>query len=931
LVNKTIIINTLVVFKILISLTITCAFQKKNLKGGKGSIMKKLNELTDEELRLLQVGGDVSPWRKWGPYVSERGWGTVREDYSADGNAWDYFPYEMAASRAYRWGEDGIAGICDRYQILALTHAFWNGKDPMLKERLYGLGTHHANHGEDVKEYYYYLDSVPSHSYMKYLYKYPCDRYPYEDLANENRRRSVQDREYELLDTGIFNENRYFDITIEYAKVSKDDICIRIEIHNHSDSEQSVHVLPHLVFRNTWSWTDPPLPKPVMKLGPASLKGHCILADDQLTESPPRLNFDYHLGPRYFYADERAEVLFTDNETNREVVFNQKNPSPYVKDGFHRYVVHGEKEKVHPDQCGTKGCFYFRDLKVPSKGKQIIYLRLADTPLEHPLSGVQEIIDRRKRQADTFYEKIHPKGASEEDKKIQRQALSGMLWSKQIYLYDVNLWLKGDNPKDPPPESRTEHRNIHWKHLISKRILSMPDKWEYPWFAAWDLAFHSVSLALVDLEFAKEQLWYLLFDQFQHPNGQVPAYEWEFSDLNPPVQGWAALRLFEMEKKKTGKGDTKFLKQCFHKLILNFVWWVNKVDAKGNNVFEGGFLGLDNITVIDRSRVPGGGKLEQSDGTGWMGLFCLSLMRMSLELAKNDSVYEGMAVKFFEHYVYIANALVNAENRKIQNWDEEDGFFYDVISYPDKKHERIKVRSLVGLIPLFAVDAITAEDLENYKEFAESFHWFTSNRPDLCHHCVSPMKIGEGKGFLLTLMDQTKLQRVLQRAWDPSEFRSSYGLRSLSKYYEKNPYNLLGSSINYQPGEAQSTIYGGNSNWRGPIWFPTNFLLIEALSKLHTYLGDSFKIQIEGEEAVTLHQMAHFYAKGLIDLFRKGKDGKRPVFGDYDKMQQDPCFQDHLLYYEHYHGDNGRGLGASHQTGWSGLVANLIDEWLTDR
>lgn len=890
--------------------------------------MKKLDELTEEEMRLLQTGGDVAPWSKWGPYVSERSWGTVREDYSKDGNAWDHFTYKMAASRAYRWGEDGIAGICDRYQTMVLTHCFWNGNDPILKERLYGLGTHRANHGEDVKEYYYHLDCVPSHSYMKYLYRYPCQEYPYENLAVENRSRSLMEREYELLDTGIFDTGRYFDITIEYAKFSRDDICVKIEVFNHSSREESLHLLPQLMFRNTWSWAETPLPKPLMEMGPQPNDAVCIVTDDSGTVPPTRLNFDYYLGKRYFYADQRAEVLFTENETNRSEIYGEKNPTPYVKDAFHRFVILGERDKVNPEKKGTKACFYFRDLKIAPKGNEVIYLRFSDAALDHPLAGVQEMIDKKKRQADEFFEKIHPKGISEEDKLIQRRALSGMLWNKQIYLYDVNLWLKGDNPANPPPESRQTIRNTHWKHLISKRILSMPDKWEYPWFAAWDLAFHSVSLALIDMQFAKEQLWYLLFDQFQHPNGQVPAYEWEFSDLNPPVQGWAALRLFQMEQKKTGKRDIDFLKKCFHKLILNFVWWVNKVDAKGNNVFEGGFLGLDNITVIDRSKVPGGGKLEQSDGTGWMGLFCLCLMRMSLELAVDDPVYEGMALKFFEHYVYISNALVSAENRDIQNWDEEDGFFYDVISFGGVGHERIKVRSMVGLIPLFAVDCITAEDLERHKEFAENFRWFTSNRPDICCHCVTPLEDGKGTKYLLTLMNQEKLQRVLQRAWDPEEFRSSYGLRSLSKHYEKNPYEMRGASINYQPGESESNIYGGNSNWRGPIWFPTNFLFIESLSKLNTYLGDSVKIQVKGEEPVTFREMAAYYAKGLISLFRKGEEGKRPIYNSYERLQNDPNFSDHILFYEHFHGDNGRGLGASHQTGWTGLVANLIDEWL---
>ena len=886
---------------------------------------KKFIEFTEEELRLLQKGGDVEPWQKWGPYVTERAWGTVREDYSKDGNAWDHFTYEMAPYRAYRWGEDGIAGICDRYQTLAMTQAFWNGKDPILKERLYGLGTHKANHGEDVKEYYYYLDSLPSHAYMRYLYKYPCAEFPYEELAKENQSRHIGDREFELVDTGIFKDNRYFDITIEYAKAGKDDICVKIEIQNRSAKEESIHVIPQLIFRNTWGWSDEKLPEPILKRSDHEpINAHCIEADDSMTAPPARLSFDYHLGKRYFYADERAEVLFTDNETNREHLYNEKNIRPYTKDAFHRYIILGEKDKVNPTQKGTKACFYFRDLKIPAGGSKSLYLRLSNMEHTHPLTGVEEIIHKRKAQADEYYERIHPEGISDEEKLIQRQALAGMLWSKQIYLYDVNLWLRGDDPESPPPDSRKNIRNTHWKHLISKRILSMPDKWEYPWFAAWDLAFHCISFALVDMDFAKEQLWFLLFDQFQHPNGQVPAYEWEFSDLNPPVQGWAALRLFYMEEEKTGKRDIDFLKKCFHKLLLNFVWWVNKVDAKGNNVFEGGFLGMDNITVIDRSQaIPGGGKLEQSDGTGWMGFFCLNLMRMALELSKKDSVYEGMAVKFYEHFVYISNALVNAENREVQNWDEKDGFFYDVLSGCDTNdHVRIKVRSMVGLIPLYAVDCITSQDLEDFKEFAESFKWFSKNRTDLCKHCVTPIEEGGKTKYVLTLMEMDKVKRVLEKAWDPKEFRSEYGLRSLSKFHEENPYELLGNRIKYEPAEAESILMGGNSNWRGPLWFPTSFLFIEALKNLHTHTGDLIKI--DGKNP---HEMASYFAHAMINLFKRGADGKRPIYGDYDLFQTDPHFQDLILFYEHFHGDTGRGLGASHQTGWTGLVANLIDEW----
>lgn len=865
-----------------------------------------------EEERLLER----KQWEKWGPYVAERSWGTVREDYSHDGEAWNYFTHDMAPMKVFRWGEDGIAGLCDRYQVLALTMAFWNGKDPILKERLFGLNTSEGNHGEDVKEYYYYLDNLPSHAYMKYLYKYPMAAFPYEDLVKGNQARGVKDREYELLDTGVFRENRYFDIFIEYAKASPDDLCIKIEAFNRSQEEAPLHIIPQLMFRNAWSWGAQRGPEPVMKKG----KGSSIIADDSNADPVPLLNVTYRLGERFLYGQEGADILFTNNETNYNRLDGSPNHIPYVKDAFHRHIIHNE-DTTNSNLIGTKCCFHYKNLMIPAGGAKTVLLRFTKEAMENPLAEVEKIIQERKGEADVFYAAIHPQGASAEDQMIQRQALAGMLWNKQIYLYDVNVWLKGDDPKMPPPPERQKIRNIHWKHLISKRILSMPDKWEYPWFAAWDLAFHSVVLGLVDMAFAKEQVWHLLFDQFQHPNGQVPAYEWEFSELNPPVQAWAAYKLFKMEQEKTGVRDISFLKRCFHKLILNFVWWVNKVDSAGNNVFEGGFLGLDNITVIDRSKkVPGGGVIEQSDGTGWMGLFSLVLMRMALELAKEDKDYESMALKFYEHFLYIAHALKNADNRDVQLWSEDDGFFYDLISFPDGSHQRIQVRSLVGLIPLFAVDRISHEELSQCKEFAENFKWFNANREDLAGGCVSQTENGD---YLLSLLSKCQIERVLTHVWDVTEFRSKYGLRSLSKRHAEFPYELLNNRISYEPGEGETRLKGGNSNWRGPIWFPISFLFIEALKKLHDILGDGFKVS--GED---MGSMANTFASGMIDLFRRDQEGKRPIFGDNATMQEDPHWKDHLLFYEHFHGDTGRGLGASHQTGWSGLVANLIDDWI---
>lgn len=875
----------------------------------------------EEKRRLQEEKGELIPrWQKWGPYVAERSWGSVREDYSENGDPWNYFPYERALSKAYRWGEDGIAGWCDRYQVLVLAPSFWNGRDPFLKERLFGLNNHEGNHGEDVKEYYYYLDGTPTHSYMKYLYKYPQEEYPYQKLREENQKRSTYDPEYELLDTGIFNEDRYFDIFIEYAKESSEDLCIKVEIFNRAKEDAPLHFIMQLWFRNQWAWGEKRAPTPKITNGGNS-KNPCLIADDKELLSPSNLSFDYHLGKRFLYGPEGGKPLFTNNETNFS------GQAGYYKEGFHRAIVHGEKT-VNPEEEGTKGCLTYFLEKVPAQKSVTLLFRFSPHKMEQPLKNVEKIIAQRKNEADAFYKTIHPKQASDEEKLIQRQALAGLIWSKQIYLFDVNLWLKGDNPEHPPPGSRYNIRNIHWRHLNSMRILLMPDTWEYPWFASWDHAFHCVTYALVDLEYAKEQLWLLLFDQFQHPNGQIPAYEWEFSELNPPVQAWAALRLFHREQELHGNGDLVFLEKCFHKLLMNFSWWVNKVDSSGNNVFEGGFLGLDNITVLDRSqKFPGGAVLQQSDGTGWMAMFCLNLMRMALELSQKNKVYEGLATKFFEHYVYIAHAMKKRGNTDYELWSERDGFFYDVLSYPDGSFAKFRVRSLVGLIPLYAIEILHEENIKKFPEFYKNFHWFLKNRKDLVEACIIPTEKNHKTHYVLTLMNAQQLQSVLKYVWNPDEFRSNFGLRSLSRFHEKHPFVFQERSVSYEPAESKDKVKGGNSNWRGPIWMPTTFLLVDSLLKLTEAYGDEIQIQTAGEKSVRIGEMATVFADHMISIFVKDKNGKRPFFGEEFPFHHNPAWNDFLLFYEYFNPETGKGLGASHQTGWSGLVANFIDEF----
>jgi hypothetical protein len=894
---------------------------------GVGSPQARKGVPTAEHSRLAEpyVGHDA-PWRRWGPYVSDRSWGSVREDYSADGDAWSSFTHDQARSRAYRWGEDGIAGICDRYQLLVFAPAFWNGRDPFLKERMFGLTSGEGNHGEDAKEYWFHLDNTPTHSYMRMLYKYPQQEYPYRQLIEENRKRG-DGPEFELLDTGIFNDDRYFDIFIEYAKGSPEDICIRIEAFNRGPDPAELHVLPHLWFRNTWAWTDPPSGEPRIQVGGlAKDKQHVMLvANDSAAKSLGNIQLQYALGRRYLYAPAGGELLFTDNETNARSLYGGAavNRSPYVKDAFHRYVVNGE-QCVNPWQLGTKACLHYRS-EVPSGGSIVFRLRLTDKETADPLQDVDKVVEARKKEADEFYETVHPPKATAEEKMIQRRALAGMLWAKQIYLFDVNRWLEGDSV--PPPEGHKKNRNVHWRHLNSMRVLSMPDKWEFPWFAAWDLAFQCTTLSLVDSEFAKENLWALLFEQFQHPNGQIPAYEWEFSDLNPPVHAWAVWRVYQNEKMRTGKGDTAFLEKCLHKLLMNFTWWVNRVDSTGNNVFEGGFLGLDNISVIDRSeKLPGGAVLEQSDATGWMGFFCLYLMRAALELANFDRAYELLATKFFQHFIYIGAAMKKMGGRNYQLWDEQDGFFYDVLRLPNGEFNKFRLRSLVGLIPLYAVEVLDREDLDPHPEFLGNVEWFMRNRSDLVGNACYSV---DGQRYVLSIADSGQFARVLQRIWDPEEFLAPHGIRTLSKYHEKNPFRFGEATVGYEPGESTVRIKGGNSNWRGPLWFPTTYLLIRSLVKFSRALGPEFAVKTPGSngQPITPLAMAEEIADRMIGLFRRDEHGNRPCYGPYRKFQEDPHWRDYLLFNEYYHGETGQGLGASHQTGWTSLVANLIEEW----
>ena len=884
---------------------------------------------TTEHQRLRDFsGGGVPQWRRWGPFVSERSWGTVREDYSGTGDAWTFLPHDIARSKAYRWGEDGLAGICDRFQVLVFSLALWNTRDPILKERAFGLSAPDGNHGEDVKEYYFYLDSTPTHSYMRYLYKYPQAEFTYQNLVEENRRRSGQGLEYELLDTGVFDEDRYFDVFVEYAKASPDDLGVRIEVWNRGPEEAEIHLIPQLFFRNSWIWSNPRKPEPLITVGPSGNGYVSCLADDSNMDDLPHLPFKYHLDRRYLYAEDSPELLFTNNETHMERVFpGSVDHTPYVKDAFHRHIVNGEA-CVNPEKVGTKvGAHYIKS--IPAGKSVTIHLRLTQEPTDDPIGGLDGLFAQRRLEADEFYSAIHPPRATEQEKNVQRQAFAGLLWSKQIYLFDVNRWLEGDDPDDPPPDSRWTIRNQKWRHLNSMRVMSMPDKWEYPRFAAWDLAFHCIPLALVDPDFAEEMLWVLLFEQFQHPNGQIPAYEWEFSDMNPPVHAWAVWKVYTTIKERHGRPDHTFLEKCFHKLMMNFAWWVNKVDSSGNNVFEGGFLGLDNITVLDRSdTLPGGAVLEQSDATGWMGLFCLNMMRIALELSENNLVYQTLATKFFQHYIYVGAAMKRMGGRNYQLWDEMDGFFYDVLHYPNGDFHKFRVRSLVGLIPIFAIDVLNDDDHKQFPEFHHNLNWFLLNRRDLVRRCCYTEEQAGVRRHVLAIVDQDQLLRILRRVWDPDEFLSDGGVRSLSKIHATHPFVFGEKEVRYEPAEAISKIKGGNSNWRGPLWFPTSYLLISALQKFGEAYGPGFKVESAGSDhALHPSEMAEEIANRMIRLFVPDETGHRPIFGGTTRFQEDPHWRDHLLFHEYFHGDNGAGLGASHQTGWTGLIASMIDEW----
>ncbi|HYT22459.1 MAG TPA: glucosidase [Candidatus Polarisedimenticolia bacterium] len=897
-----------------------------------------------EEKRLQESSERNVHWKRWGPYLSERQWGTVREDYSPYGAAWDFFPHDHARSRTYRWGEDGIMGISDRHQLVCFALAMWNGRDPILKERLFGLTGNEGNHGEDVKEYYFYLDSTPTHSYMKALYKYPQREFPYRKLVEENRRRNRSDFEYELLDTGAFDGNRYFDVLTEYAKASSEDILIRISATNRGPAEVDLSILPTIWFRNTWSWGRDDY-RPCLRAIPElnipkeyGIPGSGVIEVEHKT-----------YGKRWLLCEGEPKLLFTENETNAKRLFGGENRTRYVKDGINDYIVHGDHQAVNPEKIGTKASALYL-LRVSPGATATLRLRLTDQELRiahmsaprlvsaaapktdllgHSFDSVLAI---RRTEADEFYAKRALKNLSEDARNVQRQAFAGLLWSKQLYHFDVRTWLDGDPAGPPPPESRKNGRNHEWGHLYNADVISMPDKWEYPWYAAWDLAFHCIPLAQIDPDFAKEQLTLLFREWYMHPNGQLPAYEWAFGDVNPPVHAWAVWRVYKIERRVRGAADRAFLESAFHKLLLNFTWWVNRKDAEGMNIFQGGFLGLDNIGVFDRSApLPTGGYLEQSDGTSWMGMYCLNMLAIALELARENPAYENVASKFFEHFVHIARAMNDPRGEGIELWDNQDGFYYDVLHLPNGDRHYLKVRSLVGLIPLLAVETFGQDIVDRLPGFKRRMQWFIDNHSDVRKH-IEISQTEKGRRGLLSLVNRGQLERVLRYLLDESEFLSPYGVRAISKFHKDNPYvlhvNGTEHRVDYEPAESSTGLFGGNSNWRGPVWFPINFLLIEALQKFHHFYGDTLTVELptgSGRQA-SLWDAATEISRRLMRIFLRSADGTRPVYGGLEKFQRDPHWRDCIHFHEYFHGDNGAGIGASHQTGWTGLVAKLLEQ-----
>lgn len=888
--------------------------------------------MTAEQTRLDEAREQTAPWKKWGPYLSERQWGTVREDYSEGGDAWNYFTHDQARSRAYRWGEDGLAGISDNKQRLCFALALWNGKDPILKERLFGLTNSESNHGEDVKEYYFYLDSTPTHSYMKYLYKYPQTAFPYSDLVETSRRRSRDEFEYELLDTGVFDGNRYFDVFVEYAKDSPEDILIQITVHNRGPKAAEVHVLPTLWFRNQWSW-HANAERPVLAQS-ESPSGHSVLSA-----------VDPKLGKRFLYCEGDCRLLFTENETNTQRIFGVPSRTPYVKDSINDYVVHGNESAVNPETKGTKAAAHYRVTIEPGQS-QVVRLRLSDRAPETFVGSngkgagpfgkeFDTILQARRDEADEFYATVIPMSLSADEASVMRQALAGMLWSKQFYHYDVDKWLE-ERGSDPFKENhKRAPRNDAWHHMYNGDVVSMPDKWEYPWYAAWDLAFHVIALTLVDPDFGKDQLKLMVRERYMHPNGQIPAYEWNFGDVNPPVHAWSTIFTYMIEALKTGEGDKEWLKSIFQKLLLNFTWWVNRKDRSGRNVFEGGFLGLDNIGVFDRSApLPTGGYLEQADGTAWMCLFCENMLQIAATLTLSDPDYADMALKFMQHFLWIASSMANVGGGTGM-WDEEDGFFYDVLRLPNGDAQRLKVRSMVGLLPLCAATTFDGKVMEEYPELQDRLRAFLTARPEIVAAIHDPNQQGVAGRRLASILDETKLRRVLAKMLDENEFLSEFGIRSLSRYHADHPFVLQAGGqeyrVGYLPGESDTGMFGGNSNWRGPIWMPVNGLIIRALLQYYVYFGDDFQVECPtgSGRMMTLYEVAGELSRRLSKIFLKNQDGRRPVYGGTQKFHEDPHWRDLVLFYEYFHGDNGAGLGASHQTGWTGIVARLMHLFAT--